>query len=311
MRSDFYVYALLDPRKPGNYIPFNYEPFYIGKGTGERCKVHLWNVKRNSEINKHKSQKIQKIINQGLEPLIHILYESLTELDAYRIEEEYIEQFGRLLDGGCLTNIKIAHEGEGSSGWNNPVKNKTWEEAYGEDRAAQMKLRHREAQERIQKNPDYYEKRKEAIKHSIATKDSNNPEWRKEQAERVRKINTPDIIARRSKTLSQKIASGEISTEGRSQRRKLFVGILSPTWKGWYYDPENDISYDSTITASNTLDVSRETITNRVRRGEFLLLAEPRGDIKLGKYPPVQAYIDVLGYVPEAIGRWVYSSIPH
>ena len=49
----FYVYALLDPRKPGRYeykdICFLYEPFYIGKGCGDRAKIHFekGEIKRN------------------------------------------------------------------------------------------------------------------------------------------------------------------------------------------------------------------------------------------------------------------------
>lgn len=38
--KDFYVYVYLDPRKSGEYIyddlKFNYEPFYVGKGRGDR-----------------------------------------------------------------------------------------------------------------------------------------------------------------------------------------------------------------------------------------------------------------------------------
>jgi hypothetical protein len=35
----YYVYAFLDKSKPGNFnygdLKFDYEPFYIGKGTGD------------------------------------------------------------------------------------------------------------------------------------------------------------------------------------------------------------------------------------------------------------------------------------
>ena len=53
----FYVYALLDPRKPGRYeykdICFLYEPFYIGKGKENRCYDHFrgGSLKKNSYKN--------------------------------------------------------------------------------------------------------------------------------------------------------------------------------------------------------------------------------------------------------------------
>ena len=49
----FYVYVYLDPRKPGNYVygeySFDYEPFYVGKGSNGRCTIHLckYNLENN------------------------------------------------------------------------------------------------------------------------------------------------------------------------------------------------------------------------------------------------------------------------
>jgi len=43
-KNRFYVYALLDPRKPGRYVyetwEFDHEPFYVGKGSGNRIICH-------------------------------------------------------------------------------------------------------------------------------------------------------------------------------------------------------------------------------------------------------------------------------
>jgi hypothetical protein len=42
--KEHYVYALLDPRKPGSYIydsyHFEFEPFYVGMGINDRIDSH-------------------------------------------------------------------------------------------------------------------------------------------------------------------------------------------------------------------------------------------------------------------------------
>ena len=46
----YYNYVYLDPQISGNYkyyiddkeFIFEYEPFYVGKGTGKRCNQHKW-----------------------------------------------------------------------------------------------------------------------------------------------------------------------------------------------------------------------------------------------------------------------------
>jgi hypothetical protein len=47
--NNFYVYIYLDPRKPGNFVYgdflFKFEPFYDGKGKGDRITEGLSNKK--------------------------------------------------------------------------------------------------------------------------------------------------------------------------------------------------------------------------------------------------------------------------
>lgn len=55
----YYVYAYLDPRKLGKFkydeFEFDYEPFYIGKGTKSRILRHL----KNENVNPIKVNKIK------------------------------------------------------------------------------------------------------------------------------------------------------------------------------------------------------------------------------------------------------------
>ena len=75
----YYTYVYLDPTKKGLFIyeeyTYNFEPFYVGKGKGERCRVHI-NNKRNS--NMLLVNKCQKLKTLGLSPII-IKYDNLSE----------------------------------------------------------------------------------------------------------------------------------------------------------------------------------------------------------------------------------------
>lgn len=111
----FYVYALLDPRKPGYYRygrwVFHFEPFYLGKGKGRRWKAH----KFNDGFNKHKTRKIAKIFREGYEIEVRILKEELTEREALDLEVDMIAKIGRTKHNGPLTNATDG--GEGMSGY--------------------------------------------------------------------------------------------------------------------------------------------------------------------------------------------------
>lgn len=112
--SKFYVYIYLDPRKPGQYIygsyEFKYEPFYIGKGKYERYK------KINCGRNKYFKNKIKKINESELEPIILKIKENLNEQQSFILECELIKLIGRKdLKNGSLVNMTDG--GEGSSGY--------------------------------------------------------------------------------------------------------------------------------------------------------------------------------------------------
>lgn len=76
MPSNFYyIYALKDPRTSPAL------PFYIGKGTGSRAYDHL--VKPDST---RKYNRIKEILEAGRKPLVAILADDLTELQALKLE---------------------------------------------------------------------------------------------------------------------------------------------------------------------------------------------------------------------------------
>ena len=114
-KKDYYVYAYLDIRKEGSYnygnIKFEYEPFYIGKGRGNRIHQHMYNNKRI--VNLENRIKIKSIIKQtGSKPIILKIFENLTNDEACKIEINIIKLIGRK-DLNCGTLLNKTDGGEG------------------------------------------------------------------------------------------------------------------------------------------------------------------------------------------------------
>lgn len=110
--TNFYVYALLDPRKPGPFYyghwKFSHEPFYIGKGKGERAYSHLSRKNQNPS----KDRIVRQLKRLKLNPLIVFKKKKLTERDAFDNERKLIICIGRKdLKTGCLVNRTNGGEG--------------------------------------------------------------------------------------------------------------------------------------------------------------------------------------------------------
>lgn len=147
--NEYYIYAYLDPRKPGSFtydnLDFNFEPFYIGKGKGNRYLKHLQNIR--TDHNTLKKNKIDKIIRLGLKPIIIKIYTNLSESDAYLKESDTIKKIGRLdLNSGTLSNLNDG----GTGGCGNPsndlrfkygsgTRGKSYVEIYGVKKSDELK----------------------------------------------------------------------------------------------------------------------------------------------------------------------------
>lgn len=99
MSARYYVYYLIDPR--------TLQPFYVGKGTGDR--IHQHENEATYPINKQWNPVKCKIINEihslGLKVIKQTIKNNLTEDQAYVLEKKTINKHGKRRDGGVLTNI--------------------------------------------------------------------------------------------------------------------------------------------------------------------------------------------------------------
>lgn len=140
----YYVYVFLDPRRPGNYQygehRFDYEPFYVGKGKGDRIKNHVSAYRLRVDKNRIKTSKLKKIIAAGFNPLNYVskIKQNLLEGDALEFERSLIALIGRLdKKKGPLANLR---DGGGSAGLNLfGIKGQTYEQFYGKEKAKEIK----------------------------------------------------------------------------------------------------------------------------------------------------------------------------
>jgi NUMOD3 motif len=180
--NEYYVYQYIDP--------ITKLPFYIGKGSGDRMYRHLQETKENTE-NRKKYAVIKGLQNKGYEPIIDKIADNLTEEEAYNLEAELIEKYGRrdLDEGGILTNICTDNRPPHFTGENHPMfgksisektrqkhiklrdrtRGKTYEEIYGAERALEIRAKLAQTGEN---NPFYGKKhnKESRVKMSAARK---------------------------------------------------------------------------------------------------------------------------------------------
>ena len=94
-----YVYALVDPR--------NNEPFYIGKGEGDRVFSHVEGAEA-STFGSEKIKQIQNIQNDGYGVHHVIIRHGMTSEQAFLVESSLIDFFEMFC--GSLSNLVSGHE---------------------------------------------------------------------------------------------------------------------------------------------------------------------------------------------------------
>lgn len=117
----YYLYGLFRPDKPDKFGNYDSEPFYFGKGSGNRLSDHRReaNFLKNKEIDIKNNPRI-KIIHdlwgRGLDFEERKLVENLKEQETLDLETELILKYGRINNGtGCLANL--TNGGEIGAGW--------------------------------------------------------------------------------------------------------------------------------------------------------------------------------------------------
>lgn len=222
----FYTYALLDPRKPKPCIyddidpnyhwSFSYEPFYVGKGKGERLTGH----KAKGDYNKHKTNKIRKIENAGLEVIRVILASGLSEKKAYELERHLISVIGRSDQKiGPLTNLT-----SGGLGVSELSKAQMKERV----KTRKKKPNYADMVKRISESnrKSWASKSKEvmqAFSRTVSDIHKNRSESEKAKiSKRISKaLNSPDVLKKRSKSFKATWASKSADEIQAMQKKRL------------------------------------------------------------------------------------------
>lgn len=197
METIFYTYIYLDPTKPGrftygNFVTFFFEPYYVGKGKGDRFLAHVKESKLSDEYacNLRKIRKLRKIKNKGYEIKDYIMFlrTSMPEFMALNCSECFwIYTIGRKdLGTGPLVNLTTGGDGaipgpETRDKLRTKKIGKTYEEIMGDDEAA--KNRKEQISKRMRGNGNHFfgkthnKETKQRISKNRIGKSSGTSHW--------------------------------------------------------------------------------------------------------------------------------------
>lgn len=196
LQRKYYVYYLINPNT--NRV------FYVGKGTGIRCKQHLTD-KKEYAFNKRLNGYIRNLIKNKTPPIIIKIAENLTEKIAYKLEENEIKNYGRVgfEENGILLNILESgrppkFEGEDHPWWgrkhseeSKKKMSETKKERYANG-IIKKRTGYKQSQETKEKNRLAHlgkKQSKESIDKRIKTRKFNNKPQTEYQKQKAREAN--------------------------------------------------------------------------------------------------------------------------
>lgn len=190
MRTDYYVYGLINPKT--NRL------FYIGKGSGNRCKQHLTD-KSSYASNKRLNGYIRNLIKENKTPEIIKFHENLNENIAYLYEESLIQFYGRkgIDEFGILLNILESGRPPNFSGEEHPW----WGRKHSDESKKKMSETKKEMYS-MTKHPWIGRKHTEETKRKISAKKKGNTILTDETKRKI-----SEKLKGRNQTKTQKLAA--------------------------------------------------------------------------------------------------------
>ena len=120
VKEQYYVYVYTNPTTPGRYDSITstllHLPFYVGKGRGNRYRIHL-SIKNNHHPFYNKLNKLKE---SGITPNTAIIASFDSEIDAYEFEVKLIAHYRQF--NIQLTNLEPGGQTHGPSREKNPDK---------------------------------------------------------------------------------------------------------------------------------------------------------------------------------------------
>ena len=262
LECKFYTYVLLDTTRPGsykygNYKPFDYEPFYVGKGANGRAVHHFSevNLKRYPEC--RNNPRILDILSTGKSPIVYYVKRNISAETALATEVRLIKLIGRaqfyegpLLNRsnggpGCGKGKKLNKEQRLNQG---KITTRIWD-SFSEEKKKQITAKRVEATKITKENwtdkqRKFYRKKQSArVKLALSKESPEKKRARSSKYQATCAARTPEERAALNHTLS-------------TARKAFFSGLTDKQ----YYRFQNKLTKKRLSTYESLSDKEKQQI---------------------------------------------------